>query len=246
MKRQIIAAAALLISVAACAQESPVRFQPEPDFDSAIGREIAMVKPHDAFEGVSACRVVDAQFFQPVAMAEARKMLAPCVKAVSATYGTRVTVQEGTVAPQAGRMSAQVEVLMLQVPAGTGVESSVMKDLNRAVSLRGGRLLGHPVVVVPAERKTPQQALNECVLPMVVRDVANGDDFIRYYGGCLRRVAEFGIVEMQQSPSTPLGVMLLTRGDQPTIQSLTTSVQVPSQNGPVKVELIAYQTATEL
>ena len=143
-------------------------------------------------------------------------------------------------------MNAQVEVLMLQVPQGTGATAPVMKDLNKAIADRGGKLLGHPAVVVAAERLTPQEALNECILPMVVREISNGDDFIKAYGVCLRKVPEFGIVEMQQWPNKPLGVILLTKADKPMAESLTTSVQVSSADGPVKVELVAYSSPTSL
>ncbi len=245
MKRQLLFAALLALAASAAAQETPIRYMPEPDFDGIIARTLEGVKPHDAFEGVAACRVADAQFIKPVSLEEARQLLAPCVAALTATYGKRVAIGEGTVSAQ-GRMSAQVEVLMLEVPAGTGVEAPVMKDLNKAVAARGGRLLGHPAVVVAEQRKTPQEALNECILPMVVREISTGADFIKAYGVCLRKIPEFGIVEMQPWPSKPLGVILLTKADHPVAESLTTAVEVSSLEGPVKVELIAYASTTAL
>lgn len=235
----------ITLAVSAAAQESPMRYMPEPDFDGMISRAVEGVKPHDAFSGVAACQVADAKFLKPVSLDEARQMLQPCLSAISASYGKPVSVKTGTLS-QEGRVNAQVEVLMLQVPTGTGAMTPVMKDLNKAISDRGGKLLGHPAVVVAAERTTPQEALNECILPMVVREISSGADFIKAYGVCLRKIPEFGIVEMQQWPNKPLGVILLTKADKPVAESLTTSVQVSSAEGPVKVELVAYTSPTSL
>lgn len=242
-RRASLAAAALFLACAASAQQ--FHYQPEPDFQSGAEQVVRSFMPKDAFAGVSACAVVDARFIAKVSLPDAQKMLVPCLQAVSAAYQTKVTVKEGTLTPT-DRMSAQVEVLLLQVPQGTGVQSPVMRDLNKALSMRRGQLLGHPAAVVVEERKTPQEALDSCVLPMVVRSIENGADFIKAYGGCLRKTPEFGIVEMQPWPNRPRGVILLIKGDKPVADSLTTTVEVDSADGKVKVDLVAYTTPTHL
>src|SRR5688572_22125259 len=192
-------AATLILAASASAQEAPTfRFQPEPDFSGAVSRVVAGIKPMDAFSGVEACRVLDARFVKAPTMEEAVKLLTPCVESVSAAYGAKISIRQGTPVSPENEMGIQVQMLLIEVPQGTTITSAVMKDLNRALSVRNSRLLGHQAMVVRAEPQiTAQQALDNCVLPTVVRDIQSGADFIKFYGVCLKNTKEFQIVEMQ-------------------------------------------------
>lgn len=246
----LFAAFAVLIPAFAAAQEPLVRFQPEPDFDAVVSRAVQAAQPQDAFAGVAECRVVDARFFAPVSLEAARKMLQPCMAALSLKYGAQLEAALGTPAVQ-DRFNAQVEMLMLRVPASASITSPLMRDLNRALALRANRILGHRAAIERVDDKRvealdasaagpAQDAIDSCMLPDVVRRVESGADFIKYYGGCLRRARALRVVDMKPWPGHQLGVVLLTEGDHVAAQSLTGSVRVSSAKGPVEVELVAY------
>lgn len=91
-----------------------------------------------------------------------------------------------------------------------------------------------------------QSALDRCILPMVVRKVESGADFIRYYGGCLNRAPELKIKALKQSPGHRLGVLVLSAAEKPALDRLNGSVSVNTETGPVKVLLMAYSETVYL
>ncbi len=253
-KAALFAAFAVLIPSLCAAQETLVRFQPEPDFEAIVSKSIQAVQPQDAFSAAPECRIVDARFIKAPTIDEAEKMLKPCADALSSRYGSTVLATHGTPVVQDG-FSAQVEMLKLEVPAGTPATSPLMRDLNRGLSLRNGRILGHrafiereadkKVDVAAAGLEGAQSAIDRCILPMVVRKIESGDDFIKYYGGCLRKASDLRVVDMKPWPGHKLGVVIMTDGGRVVAQSMTGPVSVVAANGPVKIDLVAYTPFVE-
>jgi hypothetical protein len=248
MKHFLALAATLIVTSFASAQEAPTfRFQPEPDFGGTIVRAVEGIKPMDAFSGVEACKIIDVKFIKAPTLEEAVKLMAPCLDSVSATYGVKVTIRQGTPATPENEMGVQVQMLLLEVPQGTTITSPVMKDLNRALSARKSRLFGHQTMVVRAEPQiTAQKALDVCILPTVVRQIQSGADFIKFYGTCLKKTAEFQITDMQPWPGKRLGVIVTTKAPKLVQDRLTTPVMVDGAEGPVVVELVAYSAPVAL
>lgn len=247
MKKLVfLAASALLIPALSRAQDVLVRTQPEPDFEAVVSRTLQAMAPQDAFSQAAECRVVDAKFFAPVSLDDAQKMLAPCMNALSSHYGMSVQAKSGTPNVE-GEMSVQVEELLLKVPASAPVTSPLLRDLNHGLSLRGNRILGQKALVDRgADERTQsaaseaQDALDHCMLPQVLRRIDSGDDFIKYYGGCLRHDDALRVVALQSWPGHQLGVIVLTQGGDVVAEGMTGPVQVTGENGPVKVDLVAY------
>ncbi len=245
MRKTAAFAAALAVMLPLFAGAQEVTFLPQPAFSDLLGRALAEVAPADAF-AVPACRVIDASFLQPVSLESAKKILIPCLSAVSTHYGTDVRVTVGTLSEE-GEFTAQVETLLLTVPDGYPVTSLLMRDLSHGLALRHGRLLGHPVMLqrrdpeVSAQEANPaQEALAACMLPMVMRRIQSGADFIRYYGGCLRQDRRLAVVALKPWAGHPMGVVVMSSAPRPVVESLSTTVSVPARGGRVTVDLVGH------
>lgn len=245
--RTTLSLAALLLIPSLAFSQNVVAFLPEPDFELSIGRAIASVKPADAFASSAECAVVDARFIQPVPIEQAEKLLGPCLSALSARYGADLAARRGTLARE-GAMSTQVQVLKIIVPQSISQASPVMRDLNESLKTRNNRLLGHAAIVERAADRTvnamntapAQKALDDCMIPTVVRKIESGADFIKYYGSCLAQAARLRIVDMRQSEAHKLGVVLVSGAERPVVAALTGPVSVIAANGMVQVQLLAY------
>lgn len=250
--RKMLSLIVLFAPALALSQEL-VRFQPEPDFDLAVNHALQAAKPNDAFQAASECGVIDARYVAPVPIEKAEKILGDCLSALATRYGgADLLAKRGTVTRDEG-FTAQVEVLMILVPKSVGAATPLMRDLNHALAQRQGRILGHRAVIERADDRkvsmmssTPQNALDNCMLPSVVRKIESGADFIKYYGSCLRQARSLRVVDMRQSPAHRLGVILLTEADRAVAETLTGPVKVAAANGPVEVQLLAYTNPVHL
>lgn len=244
--KQALAVAALLLPTFAFSQDVPVSFQPEPDFELGVSKAIAAVKPADAFDAASECRVVDARFVKPVAIEQAEKMLAECLTALSTKYSVDLTARRGTVTRE-DSFTAQVQVLMIMVPKSIAASSPLMRDLNHGLAARQNRLFGHKAVIERSDDRTvsilnapAQEALDGCLMPTVLRKIESGADFIKHYGSCLRQSSRLGIKDLRQSPAHQYAVIVLSGAERPVVAALTGPVKVLGSNGQVEIQLLAY------
>ena len=252
--------------VAACAaplraQEFPIRYQPEPAFETIVVRAVDSMKPKDAFAGLEECVVVDARTFRPVPIAQASAMLSPCIAAVARRYGKTVKIDRLAIAPE-GTMSAQVEGLAIYLSADIAVTDPVMRDLQYALSRRDGRILGHPVTVrrgapqassnkpitTPAAltRSSLQGAVDSCLHTLNIRRIETSEDFIQYYGACIVADKQLQVREIRPAAGQPLGVTVQSLADAPTVRSLNGLIKVPTAKGPVIVSVVAYAQSVAL
>lgn len=248
-------ASILLCAATASAQEMPIRFMPEPDFENAINVVTQPMKAKDAFAGLQECGVADAKTFKPVTIAQAQQMLAPCVVAVGRRYNQNISIERLATAAEGG-FSVQIEGLAIYVPENVAITDALMKDLNRSLEIRNGRVLGHPVVIrrgaAPSANKPAfksagadvvsavQNAVDACFQPMSLRRIETAEDFILYYGRCIAEDKTLKVRELHPAPGHPMSVNLVSMADVPTVRSLNGAVKVAAANGLVTVSVIAY------
>ena len=175
---KIAALVLALIAARSAAQDFPVHYLPEPDFESIVYGVVAPLQAKDAFGGLAECSVIDARTFVPVTLAKAQEMVAPCVAGLGRRYGISMIVERMAAGNEVG---TQIEGLALWVPGNVSVTSAVMKDLHLGLSLRNSRILGHPATVrrgaapsadKPACRRrvsAAQAAIDRCMVTMVLR-----------------------------------------------------------------------------
>jgi hypothetical protein len=209
-------------------------------FDAGV--EAAQPAPAaDAFAGVGECGILDIKSFRPIPLDEASDMAAPCVAAVLAKYHAAGELKVGFVLDTAQDGQDRSGLLLKSdLPLG----SQGLRDLQRGLELRDGRLLGHRVRVLrrgelePASISAIQGALQSCMLPTVVRDLRNGDDFVSIYGRCLTRNAALKINDVRGGDG--LSIIVQSDADGPTLSSYNGFVTVNAGRGPVTVMVQAY------
>lgn len=249
MTKTILAAAALasLIAPALGAQEMRLRYQPEPAFESIVNETLIPLHAKDAFVGTAECAIADAKTIRAYTLPEAVSVLQPCMRKLSARYGAVVKAQAGVVGISPNGRGA-VMGLVLRTQSSLPLGNSMLMDLNHTLSLRNNTLLGFKAVVrrpgdVQLEslsQSAAQDALDRCLLPMVVRKIESGADFIRYYGGCLTKDQSLKIQEIRPAEGHPMGVALVSLAAKPTVDSLNGTVSVNAENGPVSILVLAY------
>lgn len=209
-------------------------------FEAAV--EAAQPAPAaDAFAGVPECGILDIKSFRPIPLDEASEMAAPCVSAVLARYSATGELKRGFIAESSadGQDRAGL-ILKTTLPLG----SQGLRDISHGLSLREERLLGHRVRVLrqgepePASVSALQAALQSCMMPTVVRDVRNGEDFVRLYGRCLTRNQGLKINEVRAGEG--LSVIVQTAADRAAIESYNGFVTVNAGKGPVTLMVQAY------
>ena len=261
MNQGLIAALAVFAAAAVNAQEVPVfRYLPEPAFETIVAKSIEPLKSKDAFAGLAECAVVDARTFKPVTSAEAEQMLAPCVQGVSKRYNQPVRV-ERMAQQKEESMGVQIEGLALYVPEHVAVTDALMRDLNHALTARGGRILGHPVVVrrapLPSENKPAfgpglqtksalQNTLDGCMHAQVTRRIESSEQFIALYGRCIILDSKLRVSDVRPAAGRPLGVTLQSGADDTVVRSLNGLVRVDAENGPVVLSVVAYSERVAL
>ncbi|MBI3553229.1 MAG: hypothetical protein HY077_12105 [Elusimicrobia bacterium] len=245
MKNALIAAVLLLPSLSLAQTEPVYRFQPEPDFQQSLNEAMIPMKPKDAFLGVPACGVLDAKTLRAYTLPEAVKVIAPCMSAVSTRYALSLKADRGVVGTVKNGRGAILGIVMT-AGTTTRVGNSMVRDLNYGISLRGGYLLGFKAVVrgendpAPVVPSLAQEALDRCVMPMVIRSIESGEDFIKYYGGCLRRAPELKVEDLKPWTGHQLGVLILTGEEGAAAEGLNGVVTVNGAKGPVNLDVVAY------
>lgn len=207
-------------------------------FESAV--EAAQpAAPVDAFAGVPECGILDIKTFMPIPLDEAADMAGPCVAAVLARYSAAGELKRGFVGTGADEDRAGL-ILKTSLPLG----SQGLRDIAHGLSLREQRLLGHRVRVLrqgeaePSSVSALQGALQSCMMPTVVRDLRNGQDFVKIYGRCLTRNPELKIDELRAGEG--LSIIVQTSADRAAIESYNGFVTVNAGKGPVSVMVQAY------
>lgn len=235
MKNITLAVAALLI----LSSRGFAAVQVMPLTDMAFAHSVAeIIEPFqakDAFASAGVCGIVDAKFFRPFSVEESIEALKPCFEALSAVYGTELSLK-----PEAKGLVLETGLTTLGSP--------LLRDLEQGLSRRDHRLLGHPVIVrramVPSRMSRVQEVIEACMKPMVIRKIETGADFLKVYGGCLAQ--DKAIKEVRASASQKLGLTVLAAGDQPQVESLTGMVSVLALNGRVELQVIAYSEQLNL
>lgn len=216
-------------------------------FEYAAAESIRSFSAQDAFEGVGACGVLDIKTIRAIELGEAEEMVAPCVTAALAKYGATAKVAAGFLsAPQSGKPGRPGLLVKTDLVPG----SQAHRDLVAGLERREGQLLGHPARVLtrgeaaPAAVSALQQALADCMVVSVVRDVRSGDDFVKLYGRCLTRNPDLKIKEIR--PAEGLAVTLSTDADRARVESYNGFVTVNAGKGPVAIMVVAYSAQVAL
>jgi len=245
LKKTIFAAslAASLMTTLARAEEIAFHYLPEPSFDAIVNDAVGAVAPSDAFAGLAECRILDARTIRPYSLEEAVAAVGPCLAAVSRRYGEGVSAMAGVVEAAPGKPP----VMGLLIETGpAAVTSPMLRDLSHSLSLRNALLLGQPAKVsreAEALRSPVQEALDKCVVPMVVRAIDSSEDFLRFYGRCIRQSEPLKVQDIKPAPGRKLAVIILSAADEPTVRSLNGKVCVNTGCGPVEILVLAYPKA---
>ncbi|MBI4061331.1 MAG: hypothetical protein HY403_07865 [Elusimicrobia bacterium] len=228
----------ILLILAALASAATLRAQ---SFEIQVVDSLRPFASEDAFAGVGACGVLDVRTIRPFGLDEAARLLKPCMDAVAKKYGVSAVAEPGFLSvPQSGRSGKAGLLIKTGMTAG----SKAHRELVASISRRQGRLLGHLTRVLtkdevpPAAASALQKAIDGCMLPTVVRDVRSGDDFVRFYGKCLTRSAEFKIKEIR--PAEGLAVTVDTAVSGAQVEAYNGFLTVNAGKGPVQVMVVAY------
>lgn len=226
--------AALILPVMSFAGQSEDVYQSENDFASTVDFSIQLYLPTDAFAGLAECSVIDARTIRAYSLVEAAQIIKPCLAGVSRRYNAQTEIAAASLAG-------------IEIKTGAaGFGTPIYKDLAHALSLRGGKILGHPARVLnksqsdAASRSVVQDALDRCILPMVIRPVQSSEDFIRIYGGCITRDPALKIKEIRPARGHRLSVTILTDVEAAAIDSFNGLISVTGDQGPVSIMVMAY------
>ena len=239
MNKIFFALALAALASAARAQSEALAFGARA-FEAQAEAAILPMAPVDAFAGVGECRALDIKTIRPYTLEEASELANPCLKAVGAKYSASLKLEAGLLAVAAeGRPMKPGLILKTDIVPGTKVH----RDLASSLERRGGRILGHRVRLLtrgetaPAPVSAVQDALKQCLMTTVVRDIRTGADFVKIYGSCLTRNPDLMIGELR--PGAGLTVEIKTRADARSIAALNGLVTVNAGKGPVTFMIIA-------
>jgi hypothetical protein len=201
------------------------------EFLAASFKELkTQVTPKDVFSDVPECGIVDALPFRPYALPEAILLLEPCLKTLSALYDVELSAK------------ADMDRGIL-IEARRVYGTPVLKNLDRSLNIRDQRLMGFPVLV--RSRSVVQEALDRCFLPMVVREIESSEDFLRFYGGCLKQDAVLQVRSIGPAVGRDFAVALVSSAKSPVLEGLNGDVVVNAGSGPVKIAVLAYPALDE-
>lgn len=188
------------------------------------------VAPKDVFSDVPECGVVDALPFRPYTLPEAVALLEPCLKAFSALYDVELSAK------------AEMDRGIL-IEARRVYGTPVLKDLDRSLNIRDQRLMGFPVLV--RSRSVVQDALDRCFLPMVIREIESSEDFLSFYGGCIKQDAGLQVLSIGPAAGRNFAVALVSSAKSPVLEGLNGDVVINAGGGPVKIAVLAYPALDE-
>ena len=237
MKKISLPLAFLVLAVSAHAQ----------NFEDTVSVAVKTFAAEDVFADVPACVVLDTKTIRPFTLEEASDLANPCLKAVGQKYQAQLTLQAGLIsAATEGRPAKPGLLLKSDVTPG----SKTHRDLASSLARREGRVLGHQVRLLtkgeapPASVSSVQQALSQCILSTVVRDIQTGSDLVKTYGTCLTRNPSLKIDELR--PGEGLTVNIKTGQTPAAVEALNGFVTVNAGKGPVQLMIIAYSSQDTL
>jgi len=113
--------------------------------------------PKDSFSYLSACRIVDAQFFRQPSIPEAVQMLSGCMEQVSKQY--KVAVKAGVMVapgggPGGGAQGSSLSGIAITVSGKISAGNPVLSDLSTSLKKRHNQLFGHNVVLSPSRARS--------------------------------------------------------------------------------------------
>ncbi len=194
----------------------------------------------DAFAGVSACDVLNIKNIHPFSLDEAAALIKPCIAAAASKYAVSAVAEVGFVIMENGKPSKAGLLIKTNLLLG----SKGHRDWVLALARREGRLLGHMAKlltkndVAPAAVSTLQKGLESCMIMTVVRDIRNGNDFVKIYGSCLTGNPGLKIKEVRAAEG--MAVTVKTEADPAQIETYNGFITVNSGKGPVTVMIAAY------
>ena len=240
MNKILLALFAAMLAASASAQTESLAFQARA-FETAAAADIQPFILEDSFAGVPACGVLDIKTIRAWTLEEAADLAKPCLKAVGEKYQATLDLRGGFLTAAAEGQPAQPG-LLLKTDLVPG--SKPHRDLLASLSRRDGRLLGHKVRVLargevePASVSAVQEALKQCIMTTVVRDIQTSADFVKIYGRCLTKNPDLKIDEIRAGAG--LTVTLKTEQSDKGVEALNGFVTVNAGKGPVQVMIIAY------
>lgn len=223
----VVCALAVFGAGAAAAARPEALVQTEGAFAASLNDILSQAKRRDAFAEVPQCAIIDALPFRAYTLPEAVALLEPCLKALSSRYGVEITAA-----------SSEAAGLRITVKGQLPFGSAVLADLDRAINSRQGQLMGLPVAL--GTRSALQDTLDRCILALVVREIGSSEDFIRVYGGCIKRDPALQVRSVQAVSNRDFAVALESAVARPVLESLNGEVVVNAGSGPVKVLVLAY------
>jgi len=153
MKKMLaLIAMSFIPAQSALSQVSALPGQAASEFAFGVQREIHLMKPVDAFQN-SQCGLVDAKFFAPVTLKQAQRAILPCLDSISKKYGVQIKARVGSIVssnPKA--LTAQVQILLLDVAQSLSITHPLVRDLNYGLSLRRGRIFGVEAQLFPVRQ----------------------------------------------------------------------------------------------
>ena len=228
----------IFLILATCAAAVTLRAQSFEDMAAASAQTFAA---EDAFAGVAACDVLNRINIHPYSLDEAAELVKPCIAAAARKYAVTAAAEVGFVAmaeidkPSKAGLIIKTDLL----PGSKG-----HRDWALALARRGGRLLGHLVKllvkneVAPAAVSSLQKGLESCMIMTVVRDIKNGDDFVKIYGSCLTGNPDLKIKEIRAAEG--MTVTVKTEAAPAQVEAYNGFITVNAGKGPVSVMVAAY------
>lgn len=243
----------ILLTLSLAALASSARAQSEAlalsarAFDASAAAAISPFILEDSFAGLGACGILDIKTIRAWTLDEASDMAAPCLKAVGARYSTDMTLKGGliSIATEGAPIKPGL-ILKTDLVPGSKAHRELVSSLER----RHNELLGHQVrlltrgEVAPTSISAVQEALKQCIMTTVVRDIQTGADFVKIYGSCLTKNPDLKIDELRAGRG--LTVDMKTEQTSKGVEALNGFVTVNVGKGPVSVMIIAYGSQTAM
>jgi hypothetical protein len=241
MKKIFLTLSIVVIAAAAARAQSEALALSARAFDAQAAEALRPFILEDSFAGVAACSILDVKTIRAWSLDEASDLANPCLKAVGLKYAAHMTMQAGllSVATEGHPLKPGLILKTDLVPG-----SKAHRDLAASLERRQGRLLGHQVrlltrgEVAPSSVSAVQEALKQCIMTTVVRDIQNGADFVKIYGSCLTKNPDLKIDELRAGAG--LTVSMKTEQTSKGVEALNGFVTVNAGKGPVQVMIIAY------
>ncbi|MFI5346685.1 MAG: hypothetical protein ACHQ51_09960 [Elusimicrobiota bacterium] len=240
MNKILLTLALVAVAASARAQSESLAFGAR-SFEFAAAEAIQPFILEDSFAGVGACGVLDIKTIRAWTLEEAADLANPCLKAVGEKYQSPLVLQGGFLrASSAGQPAKPGLILKTDLTA----DSKPYRDLVSSLARRHNELLGHQVrllargEVAPESVSAVQDALKQCIMTTVVRDIQTGSDFVKIYGRCLVKNPDLKIDEIR--PGAGMTVTLKTEQSDKGVEALNGFVTVNAGKGPVQIMVVAY------